>query len=119
MRRAASSRRTAGPSSLTKSASSPRQGQLLRAIQERTVTPVGHHASRPVDVRIIAATNRNLPREVAAGRFRSDLFYRINVLTLTALPLSTRPQDIQPLCRAFLERWSVENELPPRPSAAA
>ena len=88
------------------------QAQLLRVIQDRSVIPVGHHHSLPLDVRIIAATNRDLRGEVAAGRFRLDLYYRLNVVKLTTTPLSTRPEDIEPLCRNFMERWSIENGLP-------
>ena len=90
------------------------QAQLLRVIQDRAVIPVGHHRSLPVDVRIIAATNRDLHGDVAAGRFRLDLYYRLNVVKLTTTPLSNRPEDIEPLCRGFLERWSIENGLPHR-----
>ncbi|MFZ1934483.1 MAG: sigma-54 dependent transcriptional regulator [Thermoguttaceae bacterium] len=95
------------------------QAQLLRVIQERAVTPVGHHRSLPVDVRIIAATNRDLNGDVAAGRFRLDLYYRLNVVKLTTTPLSSRPEDIEPLCHGFLERWSIENGLPYRRLSAA
>ena len=70
-------------------------------------------------MRIIAATNRDLRGDVAAGRFRLDLYYRLNVVKLTTTPLSTRPEDIEPLCRGFLERWSIENGLPPRRLSAA
>ena len=95
------------------------QAQLLRVIQDRAVTPVGDHRSQPVDVRIIAATNRDLRGDVAAGRFRLDLYYRLNVVKLTTIPLSQRPEDIEPLCHGFLERWSIENGLPPRRVSAA
>jgi DNA-binding NtrC family response regulator len=81
---------------------------------------VGSHRGMPVEVRIIAATSRELSREVEAGRFRLDLYYRLNVVKLTTLPLNRRPEDIAPLCRCFLDRWSVENGLPrKRVSAAA
>ena len=73
----------------------------------------------PVNVRIIAATNRDLCGDVAAGRFRLDLYYRLNVVKLTTTPLSQRPEDIEPLCHGFLERWSIENGLPPRRVSAA
>ena len=90
------------------------QVQLLRVIQERSVTPVGSHRSVPVNVRIVAATNRELTREVETGRFRLDLYYRLNVVKLTTTPLNERPEDIEPLCRCFLDRWSIENGLPRR-----
>jgi DNA-binding NtrC family response regulator len=88
------------------------QAHLLRVIQGRAVTPVGHHGSIPVDVRIIAATNRDLKNDIAAGRFRLDLYYRLNVARLATSPLSQRAEDIEPLCRSFLDRWFVENGPP-------
>jgi transcriptional regulator with GAF, ATPase, and Fis domain len=94
------------------------QSQLLRVIQERAVIPVGCHRSIPVDVRIIAATNRDLASEVALGSFRLDLYYRLNVIKLKTTPLAQRPDDIGPLCRSFLDRWSIENGLPLRPLSA-
>ena len=90
------------------------QSQLLRVIQERAVMPVGSHRGIPVDVRIVAATNRELSREVEARRFRLDLYYRLNVVRLTTTPLRERPEDIEPLCHCFLDRWSIENGLPRR-----
>ena len=76
--------------------------------------PVGSHRGIPVDVRIVAATNRELSREVEARRFRLDLYYRLNVVRLTTTPLRERPEDIEPLCHCFLDRWSIENGLPRR-----
>jgi DNA-binding NtrC family response regulator len=88
------------------------QSKLLRTIQERVVTPVGSDSQVPVNVRIIAATNRNLQDEVAAGRFRLDLFYRLNVVSLETMALRERPADLEPLADHFLERMSIENGLP-------
>src|SRR5438034_2072984 len=70
------------------------QVKLLRVLQESKVRPVGAHAEIPVDVRVVTATNRNLPQEIALGRFRQDLFYRIAVLTIGAPPLRDRASDI-------------------------
>ncbi len=85
------------------------QAQLLRVIQERVVTPVGSHKGVPIDTRIVAATNRNLAREVHAGRFRLDLFYRLNVVTLNTAALRQRPDDIAPIARHILDRLAVES----------
>jgi len=88
------------------------QAQLLRVIQQRAVIPVGSHHSIPIDVRIISATSRRLAAEVDAGRFRLDLYYRLNVVKIETTPLRDRPEDIEPLCRHFLDRLSIENGLP-------
>lgn len=90
------------------------QAQLLRVIQQRAVIPVGSHHSIPIDVRIIAATSRRLAAEVDAGRFRLDLYYRLNVVRVETTPLRDRPEDVEPLCRYFLDRLSVDRGLPPK-----
>ena len=77
------------------------QVKLLRVLQEGALRPVGAHAEIQIDVRVIAATNRNLAREVAAGRFREDLFYRIAVLAITTPPLRDRTSDIPLLMQYF------------------
>ncbi|MDX6528444.1 MAG: two-component system, NtrC family, response regulator HydG [Blastocatellia bacterium] len=78
------------------------QVKLLRVLQESAFRPVGGHVETSVDVRIIAATNRDLAQEMAAGRFRDDLYYRIAVLTISTPPLRKRPSDIPILIEHFL-----------------
>jgi len=85
------------------------QVKLLRFLQERTFERVGGNETLKVDVRIIAATNRDLPAEVAAGRFREDLFYRLNVVNIEMPPLRARPSDILPLAMHFLRKYAEEN----------
>jgi len=88
------------------------QAKLLRVLQEGRVTPVGGHEDISVDVRTIAATNRNLAHEVKAGRFRLDLYYRLNVLTVETLGLKDRIEDLEPLANYFLAKTAVESGLP-------
>jgi DNA-binding NtrC family response regulator len=95
------------------------QVKLLRVLQERQVVPVGGHDGIPVDVRVVAATNRDLHKEAAAGRFREDLFYRLHVVALHTLPLEERPEDIEPLARHFLAKLAVENGMPRKRLSAA
>jgi DNA-binding NtrC family response regulator len=81
------------------------QAKLLRVLQEGEVRPVGEERSRTVDVRVIAATHRNLEDLVAKKQFRDDLFYRLNVVQLRVPPLRARPEEIPDLARFFLERY--------------
>lgn len=78
------------------------QSKLLRFVQEKQLTAVGSSMVRRVDARVLAATNRDLPQEIAGGRFRADLFHRLNVIALAIPPLRERPDDILELARHFL-----------------
>ncbi|WP_073040317.1 sigma-54-dependent transcriptional regulator [Desulfacinum infernum] len=86
------------------------QVKLLRVLQERRLIRVGGTEEIPVDIRVVAATNRNLLKEVKKGRFRQDLYYRLNVITLYVPPLVERRDDIPLLCRHFLEKFSREQK---------
>ncbi len=87
------------------------QPKLLRVLEDGSLRRVGSHQERRVNVRVIAATNRDLHREVEDGRFREDLYYRINVMSLVLPPLRDRPEDIPPLIDYFLEPgWELEPE---------
>jgi sigma-54-specific transcriptional regulator len=83
----------------------PIQAKLLRVLQEREVVRVGSQRAIPVDIRLLTATNVNLERAVQAGRFRKDLFYRINLATLSLAPLRERPGDLWPLAQHFLRLY--------------
>ncbi len=85
------------------------QVKLLRVLQEKAFRPVGSQKEVAVNVRILSATHKDLAREVEAGRFRQDLFYRINVIELPVPPLRDRKQDIPALCRMILGRIAAEN----------
>lgn len=95
------------------------QSKLLRVIQEREVERLGSRESVSLDVRILATTNRALREEVAAGRFREDLFYRLNVFPVRLPALAERLNDIEPLAELFLAKHSSTDSAPKRLSAAA
>ena len=88
------------------------QVKLLRALGERTIERVGGNKTISIDVRLIVATNRNIPELVAAGEFREDLFYRLNVVRITLPPLNDRIEDIPLLANAFLKEFAKENNKP-------
>ena len=88
------------------------QSKLLRAIQERSVRPVGSTQEEPVDVRIVSATHKDLAAEVQFGRFRQDLYYRLNVIEIMIPPLRERLEDLPALCQALLERIAAEAGMP-------
>ena len=87
------------------------QTKLLRAIQERSVRPIGSTQEENVDVRIISATHRDLAEEVQAGRFRQDLYYRLNVIEIVIPPLRERREDLPELCTALLARIAQESGI--------
>ena len=90
------------------------QAKVLRVLQEGEVTRIGGNKVRKVDVRVLAATNKRLDEEIAAGRFREDLYYRLNVVPMTVPPLRERREDIPMLVEHFLQRIGQETGLPPR-----
>ena len=89
------------------------QAKLLRALERKSVQPVGVSVERPIDVRVVAATNRDLEREVKAGRFREDLFYRFGVGTISLPPLRARKRELPILARAFLAAASARQGCEP------
>ncbi|MFZ9810881.1 MAG: sigma-54 interaction domain-containing protein [Burkholderiaceae bacterium] len=88
------------------------QVKLLRVLQERTVDPIGSNKPVDINVRVVAATHKDLESEVQAGRFREDLYYRLNVLPVTTPPLRERPEDIAALCEHFAKVHANPNKLP-------
>jgi two-component system response regulator FlrC len=80
------------------------QAKLLRALQEKAVTPIGSQTDIPVDVRVVATTNRNMAEEIRAGNFREDLYYRLNVFPLNTVALAARIDDIVPVATFLLQR---------------
>ncbi len=95
----------------------PVQVRLLRVLQEREIVRVGENTVRPIQVRLVAATNRDLEAEVAAGRFREDLFYRINVVHLHVPPLRERREDLGDLIATFTRECAEREGLAPLPFA--
>ncbi len=96
----------------------PLQAKLLRAIQEQRIKPVGGNEEVEVDVRLVAATHQDLVTLVRSGRFREDLFYRLNVVSITLPPLRDRPEDVELLLDHFLDKYSSEYGQPRKHFAA-
>ena len=94
------------------------QSKLLRVIQERAVRPVGAVAETPINVRIVSATHKDLGAEVQAGRFRQDLFYRLNVIRILVPPLRERIDDLPAICGAVLQRIAHDAGVTPVPTLA-
>ena len=95
------------------------QSKLLRAIQERSVRPLGATQEEAVDVRIVSATHRDLAADVQSGRFRQDLYYRLNVIEVVVPPLRERREDLPALCAALLSRIAGEAGIPAPPLTQA
>ncbi len=91
------------------------QVKLLRALSERSIERVGSNKPIKVDVRLIAATNRNLKEMVASGNFREDLYFRLNVVSISMPTLRERPEDIMLMANAFLKEFAEENDRPTKP----
>ena len=91
------------------------QAKLLRAIQERVIDRVGGTRPVPIDIRIIATSNRNLAEAVREGTFREDLLFRLNVVNLKLPPLRERPADVLELAEYFIKKYAVANGVPGRP----
>ncbi|MGX0974921.1 two-component system response regulator FlrC [Roseovarius sp. MBR-51] len=89
------------------------QAKLLRVLQEKVVTPLGSQTETPVDVRILATSNRDMDIEIAKGNFREDLYYRLNVVPLETLPLAARAQDVPVLAQAMLRRHTPVGQPTP------
>ena len=97
----------------------PLQAKLLRVLQEREVVPLGASQPQPIDVRVVACANRDLQAEVAAGRFRADLYYRLAVFPLATKPLAERPEDIPALAATMILRHAGARATIPWPTSEA
>jgi two-component system response regulator FlrC len=90
--------------------SMPLQAKLLRVLQEKSVVPLGASTAIPIDVRTLATSNRNIPQEIKFGRFREDLYFRLNVFPLATYALNDRPADIIPITAELLVRHQTDLE---------
>jgi two-component system response regulator FlrC len=95
------------------------QAKLLRALQEKEVVPLGATTPEPIDVRVIACANRDLPGEVESGRFRADLYYRLSVFPLSTMPLAQRRQDVAALAATMILRHAGNRSSIPWPTQEA
>lgn len=95
------------------------QAKLLRAIQEKEIDRIGSNKPVKVDIRLVATTNRDLEKEVKAGTFRQDLYYRLNVINLTLPPLRERKTDIPRLAQFFIKKYAAQNGIPEKPLSEA
>jgi DNA-binding NtrC family response regulator len=93
------------------------QSKLLRVLQDGQIRPVGGNQTRPVDVRIVTATNANLKEKIEAGEFRKDLYYRLNVIPIEIPPLSERPEDIPLLAESFVRKHGEDRRFTITPAA--
>ncbi|MDP7135014.1 MAG: sigma 54-interacting transcriptional regulator, partial [Planctomycetota bacterium] len=84
------------------------QVDLLRVLEEKSFTPIGSSGPVVTDVRVIFATNRDLEAEVQSGRFREDLYYRLNVIGVRLPALRDRPEDVAPLAKHFLNKYTLQ-----------
>ena len=91
------------------------QAKVLRALQERKISRVGSDSDIDVDVRVIAATNKNLREEIAKGNFREDLYHRLSVIVISVPPLRARHTDIPMLVDHFITNICTEYDMPPKP----
>ena len=94
------------------------QSKLLRVVQERSVRPIGAVTETPINVRVLSATHKDVAAEVQAGRFRQDLFYRLNVIQIRVPPLRERADDLAPICAALLDRIARDAGVSPPPVLA-
>ncbi len=95
------------------------QSKLLRVVQERAVRPLGSVTETPINVRIVSATHKDLGSEVQTGRFRQDLYYRLNVIRIAVPPLRERLDDLAPICAALLARIANDTAIEPAPTIAS
>lgn len=90
------------------------QSKLLRVLQEKEISPIGSRETKPIDVRIISATNQDLSKLVAEKKFREDLYFRLNVVPIRIAPLRERKEDIQILAEYFIQKFQAELSIPPK-----